>query len=206
MINAMEKIKSLTIERLFPYLLILGGVVGLFASFMITYDKFKLLENPSYQPVCSLNPVISCGSVMNSKQGAVFGFPNPFIGLAAFAVLLTVGVSILAGAKFKRWFWLGLELGSIGGLVFVHWLFYQSVFRIQALCIFCMMVWAVVIPIFLYSTIMNLRQSHLRPKSWLKKLTDFIERHHLDILIVWYLAIFVAIIQHFWYYWKLQLP
>src|SRR5882757_3410775 len=93
----------LTLPKALPYILVIGGIIGLISSFVISYDKIKLLENPSYQPSCNLNPIISCGSVMKSWQGSAFGFPNPWIGLVAFGVLITIGMSLLAGAKFKRW-------------------------------------------------------------------------------------------------------
>jgi uncharacterized membrane protein len=190
------------IERFLPWLLIIGGAIGLIAAFIISYDKQKLLQNPSFQPNCDLNPIISCGSVMKSAQGSAFGFPNPWIGLAAFAVLITIGVSILAGARYKRWFWLGLEAGTIFGIGFVHWLFFQSVYRIHALCPYCMAVWVVTITTFWYVTQYNLQQGHIKfPKNKLGQgIQRFIQVHHLDILVLWILIILALILHHFWYY------
>ena len=42
--------------------------------------------------------MVSCGSVMKSDQAEAFGFPNPMLGLVAYAVVICVGVSLLAGA------------------------------------------------------------------------------------------------------------
>src|SRR5258708_4161823 len=111
------------LARAMPFILIIGGIIGLICSFIISVDKIALLENPKFHPNCDLNPIISCGSVMSSRQGSAFGFPNPFIGLAAFAVLIAIGMAMLAGAKFAHWFWLGLNAGLLMALVFVHWLF-----------------------------------------------------------------------------------
>lgn len=195
-----KKTKKLTLEKFLPWLLIVGGTIGLICSFVITYDKMRLLENPQFQPNCNLNPIISCGSVMQSKQGAAFGFPNPWIGLAAFAVLITVGVALLAGAKFKRWFWLGLEAGTILGLAFVHWLFYQSVYSIQSLCPYCMAVWVVTITTFWYVTLYNIQKGHIPLRGWAATAAAFARRHHLDILVLWLLIIAGLILKHFWYY------
>lgn len=194
--------QALSFEKSLPYVLVAAGIIGLIASFVITYDKMKLLENPHYVPSCNLNPVIACGSVMRSSQGAAFGFPNPWLGLAAFAVLLTIGVGLLAGARFKRWFWLGLEAGAIFGIGFVHWLFFQSVYRIHALCPWCMAVWVATITTFWYVTLYNLGQGHLKLPAgtrW-QAGTNFIRRHHLDILFLWFLIIAFFIFKHFWYY------
>jgi len=195
-------IRKITLAKALPYILIVAGIIGLISSFVITYDKMQLLENPSYKPSCNLNPIISCGSVMASSQGSAFGFPNPWIGLAAFAVLTTVGVSMLAGAKFKRWFWLGLEVGTIFGIGFVHWLFFQSVYRIHALCPWCMAVWVAVITTFWYTTLYNIEQGFIKlpaGKPW-QRFGTFIRKHHLDILVLWFLIIFALILKHFWYY------
>jgi uncharacterized membrane protein len=193
-------IKRWKLERVLPWLLIIGGIVGIICSFIITQDKFKLLENPHFVPSCNLNPVISCGSVMSSQQGAAFGFPNPFIGLAAFAVLITIGMGILAGAKFKRWFWLGLEAGTLFGIGFVHWLFFESVYRIHALCPYCMAVWVVTITTFWYVTQYNLKAGNIVLPGKLAGVDAFVRKHHLDILILWLLVIAGLILKHFWYY------
>jgi uncharacterized membrane protein len=193
-------VKSKLAQNL-PFLLVVVGVIGIICSFIITLDKFKLLQNPSYSPICNLNPVISCGSVMASKHGSVFGFPNPFIGLAAFGVVLCVGMAILAGGQFKRWFWLGLQIGTVFGIGFVHWLFFESVYRIHALCPFCMVVWVITITVFWYVLLYNLEQGHLRiPSRAGPKITYFIRKHHLDILITWFLIIAILIFHHFWYF------
>ena len=191
-----------SLAKVIPFILVIGGAIGLASSFIITWDKMKLLENPRFQPNCDLNPIISCGSVMSSQQGSAFGFPNPWIGLAAFAVMITIGVGIWAGAKFKKWFWLGLNLGAFLGLLFVHWLFYQSVYNIGALCPYCMAVWVVVITTFWYTTLYNFEQKYLYlslPKRF-AAVPGWLRRHHVDILVLWVLIIAGLILKHFWYY------
>lgn len=193
---------KLTLENLLPYILILTGIVGMAAAFVLTFDEMQMLKNPQYQPGCNINPIIACGDVIQTRQGSIFGFPNPWLGLAAFAVLVTVGVSILAGAKFKRWFWLGIQLGATLGLVFIGWLFYQSMYNIHALCPWCMGVWSVVILTFWYVTVYNLRHRNIRlpaGKAW-QKAGGFLNKHHLDILALGYLVIIGWILSHFWYY------
>src|SRR3954468_4397755 len=75
-------------SRAFAWLLVITGVAGLVAAWVITLDKFKLLEKPHFVPGCSLNPVVSCGNIMKSDQAAAFGFPNPMLGLVAYGIVI----------------------------------------------------------------------------------------------------------------------
>jgi uncharacterized membrane protein len=177
-------------------------MIGVFCAGMLTLEKIQLLKHPGVQLGCDLNPIVACGSVINTWQASAFGFPNPFIGLAGFAVVATIGAGLLAGATFKRWFWLGLQAGTIFAVLFITWLQFQSIFRINALCPYCMVVWSVTIPIFWYTTLYNLREGHIKTPANLKGFIAFLERHHGDILLVWFLIIIGVILHHFWYYWS----
>jgi uncharacterized membrane protein len=165
-------------------------------------DKLKILMNPNYKPSCSINPIISCGSVMQSTQAHAFGFPNPFLGLISFPAIITFGALLIGGAKVKRWVWLVLQAGTLLAVLFVHWLFFESVFRIHALCPYCMGVWIVSIALFWYVLLYNLREKNIKTPAKLKGLVNFVQKHHLDVLIAWYLIIIIFILHHFWYYWK----
>ncbi|MGF7228402.1 MAG: vitamin K epoxide reductase family protein [Candidatus Saccharibacteria bacterium] len=192
--------KSGTLERFLPWLLVVGGTIGLICAFIITYEKLQLLQNPHYVPSCNLNPIISCGSVMVSNQSHLFGFPNPIIGLMAFPVLITTGVLLFSGVKLKKWYWMGLEIGSFLAVIFVHWLFYQSVYTIHSLCPYCMVVWIVTISTFWYTSLYNLRLRFNHLPDRMQTIAAFLQRHHLDILILWLLIIAGFILKHFWYY------
>ena len=188
--------------KYFQYLLIIGGIIGFAAAFILTTEKIELLKNTSYVPPCNINPIISCGSVMKTWQASVFGFPNSLLGIFGFAVVTTIGMALLAGATFKRWFWLGLEAGTLFGVLFIHWLFFQSVFVIGALCPFCMVVWSVTIPIFLYTTLYNLKAGNIKTPKTLKGFVKILQKYNRSVLLLWYLAIIVAIGFRFWYYWR----
>ncbi|MFE1956476.1 vitamin K epoxide reductase family protein [Streptomyces sp. NPDC059479] len=147
--------------RAFALLLVITGAAGLLAAWVITLDKFKLLEDPNFTPGCSLNPVVSCGNVMKSEQASVFGFPNPMLGLVTYAVVIAIGVGLLAGARYRRWFWLGLNAGTLFGVGFCTWLQYQSLYNINALCLWCCLAWVATITMFWYVTSHNVRHGVL---------------------------------------------
>lgn len=195
--------KKLSLSKILPWLLIVCGTIGLAMAGIIMFDKVKLLEDPAFVPGCNLNPIVACGSVMQSWQASAFGpIPNPFIGLAAFPVLITTGVVMLAGVRLPRWYWLGMLGGTIFGVLFVHWLAYQSIYVIQSLCPYCMGVWVVTIASFWYVFLYCLRQKYIKLPE---KLSIFLQKHHLDILLIWYIIIIALILNHFWYYYGPQL-
>lgn len=174
------------------WLFVVGGLVGLVASFALVLEKLAKLQSPGYVPSCSLNPIISCGSVMSSWQAGIFGFPNPVIGVAAFPVVVTAGAALLAGLRAPRWFWAGMQIASTLALVLIHWLIVQSLYDIKALCPYCMVVWVVTIAIFWYTTLRNLSGTSVG---------NALARVHSVVLVLWYLVIVGLILQKFWSYW-----
>ncbi|MFE2330350.1 vitamin K epoxide reductase family protein [Streptomyces sp. NPDC059385] len=139
------------------WLLVLTGAAGLLASWVITLDKFLLLEDPDFKPACSLNPVVSCGSVMQSEQAHAFGFPNPMLGLVSYGVVVCVAAGVLAGARYRGWFWLGLHAGTVFGVGFCTWLMVQSLYEINALCLWCCLAWLATLLMFWAVTAHNVR-------------------------------------------------
>lgn len=185
--------------RMLPWLLLAGGLVGLTSAFVLTLEKIALLKDPEYVPTCSINPVLSCGSVMSTGQAEAFGFPNPLLGIAAFAMVAAAGGALLAGTVQARWFWLVLQAGVTFGAVFVHWLIYQSIYVIGALCPYCMIVWAVAIPLFWYVTLRNLNLGVLPgPRRLVRSVTGL----HTVPLVVWFLTIITLVGVEFWSYWS----
>ena len=185
------------------WLLLCGGIVGLLASFVLTVEKFALVADPAYVPTCSINPVLSCGSVMASAQAEVFGFPNPLLGIVGFTIVVVTGVALIGRATLPSWYWLGLQGGVTFGVVFVHWLAWQSLYRIGALCPYCMVVWAVTIPLFSYVTFRNLDAFLAPTRPGLRRAVAGVAQFHTVVLTAWFLVFVVAIAVRFWSSWLL---
>jgi uncharacterized membrane protein len=185
--------------RALGVLLVVCGLLGLLASWYITLDEFELYKNPNFVPGCSINPIISCGNIMKSAQAKVFGFPNPMIGLVAYPVLMCVGMGVLSGARFRRWFWLGLQAGTLFGVGFVTWLQFESLYRIHSLCPWCMLAWAATIAAFWYTAIHNLRHRVIpAPEGVRKAVVEF----HWVIPVLHYAVIIMLILVNWWSYWS----
>lgn len=188
--------------RALAWLLLVAGFVGACAAAILLGEKIALLSDVDYVPSCSINPVLNCGSIMRTDQAEIFGFPNPIIGVAAFPIITTTGAALLAGGRLTRWFWVALQVGVTLGLGLVLWLAFQSLYRINALCPYCMVVWAVTWPTFLYVTIRNLVSGALGNRARRSPIINVLAAWHAPILLAGYVAVAVLILQRFWSYWS----
>jgi len=143
------------------WILVIAGIIGIVASIELIIQKIAVLSNPDFVPNCDINPVLSCGSVINTEQASLFGFPNPVLGVIGFTTVIMFGALLFAGVELPRSMWLGLNLGALAGMFFVIWLVGQSLYVIGALCPWCMVVWSVTIPIFWQVTVDNLSSKKL---------------------------------------------
>ncbi|ORM35542.1 vitamin K epoxide reductase family protein [Williamsia sp. 1135] len=175
------------------------GLIGLLAAFTLTVEKFELATDPDYTPSCSINPIVNCGSVMDTPQASVFGFPNSLLGIAGFAAL--VAVAALMGRRPARWVMVGLQVGMTAALVFVHWLIFQSLYRIDALCPYCMAVWVVVVVAFWYVSLRTADEycPHTGPP---RRVLELLVSVHSVPPVLWILVVVALIAERFWWYWS----
>lgn len=193
---------KLDITKALPYLLATTGLLGLLASFALTYDKIQILKTPTYTPSCNINPIFSCGSIMNSEQAAILGIPNSIFGIAAFSALITFGVLLYFKTRFSRSVWIIAQVIAAFGVLYMHYLFFQGVYRINAICPWCFVVWMVTIPVFWGVTVYNLKQKNILTSTRLRPISTFIQKYPGEILFSWYLIIFLILLERFWYYWS----
>ena len=152
------------------WIFVVGGIIGIFASIELIIQKIAVLSDPDFVPNCDINPILSCGSVISTEQASLFGFPNPVLGVIGFTIVIMFGALLFTGVELPRLMWLGLNFGALAGMVFVIWLVSQSLYAIGALCPWCMVVWAVTIPIFWQVTTENLASKRLSLGSGLSEI------------------------------------
>lgn len=170
--------------------LIVGGALGLLASFNLTMDDINLLKNPADALACNVNSIVQCGKNINSWQGSIFGFPNPVLGLMTYPAPIVVGAALLARARFAAWFWWVFNAGLLFAIGFVFWLAFQSIFAIGTLCPWCSLVYFVTIPMFLAVTIRNMRAG-IGGRA-LRRVGDALAPWVVLLAVVGYLIIFGA--------------
>jgi len=186
------------VPTLSAWWVLIAGVIGLVSSMTLTVEKIDLLANPSYVPSCNINPILSCGSVMVTPQASLLGFPNPLLGIMAFTVVVVAGVLAVAKVPLPHWFWIGSTVGLLVGAVFVHWLIFQSLYRIGALCPYCMVVWVVTITLLVVVSSIVLRPTLADSNALVRVLFQW----RWSITALWLTAVFLLIMVRFWDYWS----
>ncbi len=164
----------------------------------LTYEKIEVLLNPSYVPSCNINPILACGSVMVTPQSSVLGFPNPLLGIVGFTAVAVTGVLAVAKVQLPQWYWVGLALGLLIGAIFVHWLVFQSLYRIGALCPYCMVVWAMTISLLVVVTSIVFRPALERRETGVAYV---VYQWRWSIAALWFTAVALLIMVRFWDYW-----
>lgn len=132
---------------------------------------------------------------MQTWQSEVFGFPNMVIGLMAYAVVVTVAVIGLTGSRLPRWFWIAANVGFFLGLIFSYWLFFQSVYAIQVLCPWCLLVTASTTLIFSTMLHYNLKHNNFNLKKSLNEgVQRFLNNGYHQMIVLSWLALMVALV------------
>ncbi len=173
----------------------LFAVLGLISAFVLSVEKIHLIRDSNAVLSCTISIWLNCASVMETWQAEVFGFPNSFIGLMAYPVMITLAVGKLMGATYSRLFMFLAQIGTILGLVFAYWLFFQSVYVIQVLCPWCLVVTFSTTLIFEALLRYNIRENNLYlPKSIHRKLLVFLQRDYDKLLVAIWLVLMVALV------------
>lgn len=174
------------VRRSYVVLALITGVLGTFASLELMLDHIRILADADFVPACDINPLIGCGIFLESWQAKVFGIPNPVLGLLTFPVLLTTAVLLASKVRLPRWYWRCLLAGATLGIVFVTWLQIAAITQIGALCPYCLVVWAVVIPFFVHTVATTMEVGALPAGAGLR---SFVTKNAWLITVLWYLLV-----------------
>lgn len=186
-------------ERAVFATMLVFALASLVASFVLSVDALRLAADPGATLACDLNAVVSCGTVAQSWQAQLFGFPNAFLGLVAEPVVITLAVASLGGVRFPRWFMLGAQTMYTLGLAFAYFLFSQSMFVIHALCPWCLLITVATTIVFAELTHVNIRSGHLPlPRRWRAWALGMVEaRADLVVVVAWLVLLAIAVVARY---------
>lgn len=183
--STMQRLRTVRQSNVWIFMtMMISALLSLTASFVLSVDAVRLAADPNAVLACNINRVISCGTVGNSWQASVFGFPNAFLGLIAEPVVITIAVASLAGVKFPRWFMLSAQVVYTLGLVFAYWLFFEAAYVIGALCPWCLLVTLSTTLVFTSLTHVNIRDGNLFLPPRAQRLAKAFIAADLDMLVV----------------------
>jgi uncharacterized membrane protein len=119
------------------------SVAGLLVAAYLTYEHFTAGSTLA----CPDTGVVNCAKVTSSRYSELFGIPVAVLGLAFF-----VGMTALSVPPMWRtaspWPARLRLAGVLTGVVFVCYLIWAELFRINAICLWCTVVHALTLVLF----------------------------------------------------------
>ncbi len=171
--------------------MLVGSMLSLIASFVLSVEALELARNPDAVLACSVNVILNCATVGIHPSATMFGFPNSFLGMIAEPVVITVAIAGLAGARFPRKFMFVAQIFYTLGFLFAYYLLSISMFVIGALCPWCLLVTVTTTFVFFSITRYNIREENLYlPESWSVRAKRFIDKD-FDKLVLFGLIVTV---------------
>jgi uncharacterized membrane protein len=85
---------------------------------------------------CTNSGVVNCEKVTTSPESRFLGAPVPLFGLAFFLVMLLANLPAV-WRRDEAWIRFGRLAVAAGGVLFVLYLVYAELFRIDAICLWC---------------------------------------------------------------------
>lgn len=175
-----------------------GAAIGLLASFVLSVEAIELAKNANAVLPCDINAALSCGAVGKHETASIFGFPNAFVGMISFSVMLTVAMAGLMGAKLPKLFMYLAWAGGVVGLVFATWMFLVSFMVIGTLCPWCLATDVATLAVLWALTRYNILENNLyAPKKLQKHLEQAAKKNYDTIKFVGIglVAVFAIIIK-----------
>lgn len=175
--------------------MLVGALLSLLASFVLSVEAVELAKNPDAKLSCSVNLVLNCATVAAHPSASFLGFPNSFIGMIAEPVVIAVAIAGLAGVRFPRPFMFTAQVFYTLGLLFALGLFYVSMFIIGALCPWCLLVTLTTILVWFAITRYNIRENNLYlSKALSKKAHAWLDKDYDKFVMAFLIFVLIAAI------------
>lgn len=180
----------------YPRLLVGASLIGLVASFWQLTERIHMLKYPADPLNCNINPVVDCGSVLGDKLAAVFGPPNALIGVVIFSLLFALSLQRVSGGSWTRFVQKFVLTLSTIIFLFSIWFFSVSLYSIGKICIFCVFIWAVSMPIAVYG-VKDYLENQKKLSASAEKTKRFLQKNHLTILATIYAILITLFLLRF---------
>ncbi|HEY1085121.1 MAG TPA: vitamin K epoxide reductase family protein [Candidatus Saccharimonadales bacterium] len=177
------------------WVMLLAAIPAFLAAFVLSVEKLEVIKNADAVLSCSINAVLNCASVMKTWQASVFGFPNSYLGIMGFAIVIAVAMGGLLGNKHSRAYLVTAQIFYAFGLIFAYWLFFQSVYVIEVLCPWCLVVTAMTTLIFESLLYVNLRKNNFGlSKKGNSSIQKFLDKGFDKLIVASWLVLMVVLV------------
>lgn len=196
LLNLFSRLKPAqkTDRGLFGTMLVFG-VFAFLAAFVLSIEKLEIIKNPDAVLSCSVNLILNCAGVMKTPQAELFGFPNSYLGIMGFAIVIAVAMGGLLGVKYSRAYLVTAQVFYGLGLLFAYWLFFQSVYVIQVLCPWCLVVTFATTIIFETLLRFNLRQNNFGLKKTMNaRVQALLDKDYDKLIVAAWLLLMTALV------------
>jgi hypothetical protein len=118
-----------------------------------------------------------------------------YIGLIGFPLVILIALLGLSKVKFPRWFLIGAEIGIVFWTLFAYWLFFSSIYVIQVLCPWCLVVTFSMTMLSAAITNLNLRHDTFNLKSGVnKKVVHLLEKDYDKLIVAAWVVLLIALV------------
>ena len=154
-------------------------------------QKLTLLKNSHAALTCNLNSVFSCSNILNAHQSSVFGFPNSMLCMSFFMLTFSAGLIGWVGAQINTKIRFVYEFFALFFVCFGFWYFWQSIFNVGSICIYCIFCYGGVLAI--NSAWFRLNYKYLRVSQSTKTFLAWAVTNGADILLWCLIAAAIAL-------------
>jgi uncharacterized membrane protein len=133
-------------QRIAIILVLIISVFGMLPSLYLTNVHYDLENTDSTETVCDivdLGEGFDCDIVNQSPWSEIMGIPIAFLGFLFYFFVALVAIGVLLGWTFAPRLLYLVHLLTIFSIFYSGYLFYIAKFVLNALCIFCMIMYAV---------------------------------------------------------------
>lgn len=169
-------------QKLYYAVITLASLLGFVASFLQMLEKLTLMKNVDAVLVCNLNSVFSCTNILNAPQSSVFGFPNSLLCIIFFAFTMVAGLIGWAGGLVTHKLRLAFQAMAVFFLGFGLWYFWESIFNVGGLCMYCLACYLGVL--FINGAFFRLNYRDYTQNPAIQKRLEQIKTKGIDIFIL----------------------
>ncbi|MDO4887185.1 MAG: vitamin K epoxide reductase family protein [Actinomycetaceae bacterium] len=179
--------------------MLVAGVVGMWASLSLILAERTLLKDPTAALSCDINPLVGCSSFLRSQSNELFfGVSNALFGLMFFSGITALALVLVFGGRLHPWIWRLLCGGMLAAAAWLVWFQYQAFVVEGSLCPYCLVTWFVAIPLVIHVLVRSAQAGHVPVGDGLRKV--IVGGRWYAVVAIYVIIALIAVVR-FWEQW-----